>query len=141
MPGLLRLLPRGGMQGIEGLAVTFQRLELSVSVDGGRGSWELDRSCSNGRMRLSWLEGFQGFSKARHQSIATDRINRRSRKRVGSKGGGLDGLVHTVSLWLPQRTCVTELHGQRPLLEGVQEFGQHGVREREFDRSLQPDAG
>ena len=110
-------------------------------MDGGRGSWELDRSGSNGRVRRSWLEGFQGFSKARHQSIATDRVNSRSRKRVGSKGGDLDGLVHTVSFWLPQRTCVIELHGQRSLVEGVQEFGQHGVREREFDRSLQPDAG
>jgi hypothetical protein len=75
------------MQVIEGLALTFQRFGLSVSVDGGRGSWELDRSCSNGRVRLSWLEGFQGFSKARHQSIAPGRVNRRSRKRVGSQRG------------------------------------------------------
>ena len=85
---------------IEGLALTFQRFGLSVSVDGGRGSWELDRSCSNGRMRLSWLEGFQGFSKARHQSIAPGGVDRASRGQVGSRPGGLGGLVCTVLLRL-----------------------------------------
>ena len=82
---------------------------LPVSVQWGRGSWEVDGDGFGRRARLSGVECLQRFSETDHQSLTTGRVTRPSRELACLGEGGLGGLVRTVVLGCPWRGRVTEL--------------------------------